>query len=84
MKILFFGRLSDEIGCREWLYEPAETHISFDDLLIAMQDALGDNVASFLTLPDVTVAVDQVIVDTDKASIASASEVAFFPPVTGG
>lgn len=82
MKVVYFARLREAIGQSEEelaLPEGVETTSQLKELLIAR----GEPWASALKGQRVLVAVDQEHAGYDD-SIKNASEVAFFPPVTGG
>ena len=80
MKILFFARLRDSIGC-------AETSLSLPGP-VAVEQAVKmlleqhpDWADAFNTA--VLVAINQNMADMD-ATVGNDDELAFFPPVTGG
>ncbi len=78
MKLLFFGRLRDEIGADELDCFPPPTVDDAKSLRLWIESeypALLD--------PKVRMALDEVLVN-GNAPIAGVSEVAFLPPVSGG
>ena len=80
MKILFFARLRDSIGCAETsltLQQPTSVQ-QVVALLLAQHPDWSD---AFST--PVLVAINQNMADMD-ASVSNDDELAFFPPVTGG
>ncbi|MFC3149514.1 molybdopterin converting factor subunit 1 [Litoribrevibacter euphylliae] len=82
MKVVYFARLREAVGQSEEelvLPEGVETTGQLKDLLMAR----GEPWTSALKGQRVLVAVDQEHAGYDD-SIKNASEVAFFPPVTGG
>ena len=82
VKVVYFARLREAIGKSEeeiTLPENVETTGQLKDLLISR----GEPWASALMGNRVLVAVDQEHAGLED-SINGASEVAFFPPVTGG
>jgi molybdopterin synthase sulfur carrier subunit len=80
MRVLLFGPLSDIAGWREQALDPAPaTLYALRDRLAAEDAALGAALAG----KGVQAAVDKVIVRGD-ADLASALEVAFLPPMSGG
>jgi molybdopterin synthase sulfur carrier subunit len=77
-RVLLFGRLADQAGWRDRAVEAAS--------LAALREALaGDDpaLAEALSGPGVQVAVDKAIV-RGEAMLATGSEVAFLPPMSGG
>ncbi len=83
MRILYFAWLREKTGCAgETIDLPAEITTVRD--LIVWQQARGENFASaFANEKLVRCAVDLEFAGPD-AAIGQASEIAFFPPVTGG
>jgi len=79
-KVLLFGRLSDLAGWRERVFEPAPATLSALKAEIA---AVDPDLGAALDGPGVQAAVDKTIVRGDP-SVASAHEVAFLPPMSGG
>ena len=82
IKVLFFGRFRDDLGCSNLEVEAIELTI-VDDLrakLIKMHTSKWQKV---LTATNVIIAVNQKIVDAEYP-VKDADEVAFYPPVTGG
>lgn len=83
MKILYFARLRQIIGRgQDDINVPAEvkTVSALIDFLKGRDDGVA---AAFADLRTLKVAINQSHVSFD-ASLAGATEVAFFPPVTGG
>ncbi len=78
--VLFFGRLRDLAGAGE-IEAPTgcATLAHLRAQIGASNPALGEALAA----PGVRAAVDRVIVPAD-ASIESAREIAFMPPLSGG
>ncbi|WP_428242545.1 molybdopterin converting factor subunit 1 [Gynuella sp.] len=80
MKILFFARLRDSIGCAETSLEvpqPTQVHKVIKQLLNDhpdWQDAFDK---------PVLVAINQTMAEMDS-KVSNEDELAFFPPVTGG
>jgi len=83
MKLLYFAWLREKLGAAEEnLTLPANLATVAD--LIAWQKTRGQNfAAAFGSKNQVRCAVDQDFA-TPATPIANASEIAFFPPVTGG
>ncbi|MGZ8282223.1 MAG: MoaD/ThiS family protein [Allosphingosinicella sp.] len=81
MKVQFFGRLGERIGRETQLELPADTH---DVAGLRHELArLHPHARSDLLSPTLRACVDDVIVP-DDAPIRADSEVAFFPPLSGG
>lgn len=81
MKILFFGSLGDRIGREVEVTVPAEGCAVSE--LRQMISAGNPNAASALASSSVRACVDDVIVP-DTFVLRPGSEVAFFPPLSGG
>jgi len=83
MKLLYFAWLREKLGAAEAnLTLPANLATVAD--LITWQQTRGQNfAAAFGAKNQVRCAVDQDFA-TPATPIAGASEIAFFPPVTGG
>ena len=81
MKILYFAWLRERIGTGR---EEVETAAATPAALVAELRAREPRYeAAFADLNVVRVALDQELSDWD-APLAGVSEVAFFPPMTGG
>ena len=81
MKILYFAWVRERIGLpSEELENRSGTVRNLIEDLRAREERYA---AAFADLSALRVAVDQQLTDFD-ASIEGASEVAFFPPMTGG
>ena len=82
VKLKYFSRIRETIGKTSELVEIKSTNIQ--DLIEELQ-AMGEQY-SVLKGRDFAVysAVDQRIVTDVKTSIEGATEIAFFPPMTGG
>ncbi len=83
MRILYFAWLRETTGCAgETIDLPPEIATVRD--LMAWQQKRGPGfAAAFTNIKLVRCAVDQEFAGLD-AAIGQASEIAFFPPVTGG
>jgi len=83
MKILYFARLRQVIGRgQEDIEVPAD--VKTVSALIDYLKSRDENIAAaFSDLRTLKVAINQSHASLD-ASLADATEVAFFPPVTGG
>lgn len=81
MKVLYFAWLRERIGLNA---EQIETQAATVADLVAELSAREERYAvAFADMSAVRVAVDQTMTDI-SASLVGASEVAFFPPMTGG
>ena len=81
MKILYFAWVRERIGLPSEELENRSGTVR--DLIEALRAREERYAAAFADLSALRVAVDQQLTDFD-ASIEGASEVAFFPPMTGG
>jgi sulfur-carrier protein len=77
--ILYFARIREAVGVGQEQIDLPAGVVSAGDLV----DWLALRHPIFAERDRLRVAVDQAMVDFDTP-IASASEIAFFPPVTGG
>ncbi len=81
IKVLFFAKLRETLGCGELSVEPAgeDTTESIRQRLMAdhpnWQEALSDE--------QLLIAVNQNLC-TQEQTVGDGDELAFFPPVTGG
>ena len=83
MKVKYFAWVRERIGKAEEIIEPPESVRTIDDL-IAWLTARGEGYAYAFEKPKVIrAAIDHAHVKQDVV-IAGASEIAFFPPMTGG
>ncbi|MHC5306834.1 molybdopterin converting factor subunit 1 [Bartonella sp. LJL80] len=83
MKLRYFAWVRERIGRDEEDLAIPDTVVTVADLLRFLR-SLGDNYAYALEAPElIRVAIDQEHVEHDIA-LAGASEVALFPPMTGG
>jgi len=81
MKVLYFAWLRERIGEP---FDEVETNAATVSDLVAELSAREDRyAAAFADITAVRVALDQELSDFD-ASLEGVSEVAFFPPMTGG
>lgn len=81
MKVIYFAWLRERIGIpHEQVETSATTARELVSELIAREERYA---VAFSDLKAIRVAIDQELSDLD-ASIQSAREVAFFPPMTGG
>lgn len=82
MKVLYFAWLRERIGESEEAVNP-EGCETVADLVSTLRARDERHEAAFADLAAVRVAVDRKVRDWD-APIVGATEVAFFPPMTGG
>ncbi|MEM0987812.1 MAG: molybdopterin converting factor subunit 1 [Pseudomonadota bacterium] len=81
MKVLYFSWMRERVGLAS---EEVETRAATARDLAQELAVRGENYAyAFENLAAVRVAIDQEMAELDTP-LAGASEVAFFPPVTGG
>lgn len=81
MTILYFAWVRERIGIpRETVESDAQTVAELVEELVAREARYA---AAFADISALRVAVDQTLTDFD-APLAGVSEVAFFPPMTGG
>jgi molybdopterin synthase sulfur carrier subunit len=80
IKILFFASLREKVGCDSLVIDP-QSEITIEELKSQLK-AKGEPWKSALS-GSVLAAIDQEMVTSD-AIVPDPSEVAFFPPVTGG
>ena len=81
MKVLYFAWVRERIGLPSEELENRSGTVR--DLIEDLRAREERYAAAFADLSALRVAVDQQLTDFD-ASIEGASEVAFFPPMTGG
>ena len=81
MKILYFAWVRERIGLPSEELENRSGTVR--DLIEDLRAREERDAAAFADLSALRVAVDKQLTDFD-ASIEGASEVAFFPPMTGG
>ncbi len=82
MQILYFGRLREAFGRgAETLAPPAEATVA--GLIAALRGRGGVWAEELAEGRSFRVAVDQTVA-TDDAALGPGSEIAIFPPVTGG
>ena len=83
MKLVYFSWVKERIGIAEETIElPGDVKTVAD--LLAWMPGRGDNFANALSEPSIIrVAVDQEYATSDT-DVTKASEIALFPPVTGG
>lgn len=83
MKLIYFSWVKERIGVAEEAVDLPETVKTVADLL-AWLPGRGENFANALVDPAIIrVAVDQEYA-TPETDVTNATEIALFPPVTGG
>lgn len=82
MKVLYFAWLRERIGESEETVD-ATGVATVADLVETLKSSSEGHGAAFADLAAVRIAVDQKVAGLD-APLAGATEVAFFPPMTGG
>ena len=83
MKLVYFSWVKDRIGMAEEPIDLPDNVQTVADLL-AWLPGRGENFANALADPPITrVAVDQEYA-TPETDVTKATEIALFPPVTGG
>ena len=82
IKVLFFARVRDQVGCNELEVELPDTVSNvgaFTDLLKSRSQACRDALSN----PNILVAVNQEMASS-QTTVEDGDEIAYFPPVTGG
>ncbi|HWD13737.1 molybdopterin converting factor subunit 1 [Pseudochrobactrum sp. sp1633] len=83
VKLVYFAWVREQIGKSEEHLDLPQEVVTVSDLLKYLA-GLGENYAQALRFADVIrVAINQEHVEHDTA-VAGASEIALFPPMTGG
>ncbi|MDC0602148.1 MoaD/ThiS family protein [Aliiglaciecola sp.] len=80
MKVVFFGKLREQVGTS--VIDVIETPENIEGLLKVLKSK-GDNWRQAFDDNDVLIAVNQTLCDSSQM-LSFNDEVAFFPPVTGG
>lgn len=82
IKILYFAKLRDQLGCGEEAFELTPESCSVTELKqrLAERDSVWQQA---FTGSQILVAVNKVMA-TSETQIKAGDEVGFFPPVTGG
>lgn len=83
MRLLYFAWVRERIGTGEETVEPPEAARTVADLADWLRRRSAGHAAALADLTRLRAAVDQRFVPLDS-ELGDASEVAFFPPVTGG
>lgn len=83
VKILYFAWVRERIGKVEEVVEPPTDVATVADLVDWLKSRGEEYAYAFENEVVIRAALDQIHVKRD-AAIAGASEIAFFPPMTGG
>jgi molybdopterin synthase sulfur carrier subunit len=83
LKVLFFARVREQLGCASLELLFPETGFDLDGLQRQLCDEHGEGWCDVLRQDNIIRAVNQVVV-TGNVGLSDGDEVAFFPPVTGG
>jgi molybdopterin synthase sulfur carrier subunit len=81
--VLYFSWVKEKVGISEETATLPSNVFTVSDLMDWLADQSSGHAAAFADRSLIKSAVDQIHVD-HTAPISTASEVAFFPPVTGG
>ena len=83
MKLVYFAWVRERIGCAEETVSPPPEVVTLADLVGWLRGRGEAYAYAFENAGVVRAAIDKVHAKPD-APIAGASEIAFFPPMTGG
>jgi molybdopterin synthase sulfur carrier subunit len=83
MRILYFAWLREKTGIAEETLQPPPGINTIQDLITWLQTLSPGHAAAFAQQNQVRCALDQEFAHLASA-IGNATEIAFFPPVTGG
>ncbi len=83
LRVLFFGRLREELGCDQLELSMADAGADLDSLQANLCSARGERWRAALGAANIIRALNQQMV-AENAALNDGDEVAFFPPVTGG
>jgi molybdopterin synthase sulfur carrier subunit len=83
MKALYFAWVRERIGKTEEEISPPEPVSTVAELMAWLRDRGDGYAAAFENMKTIRAAIDHTHVKHD-ATIKSAREIAFFPPMTGG
>lgn len=83
LKVLFFARVRDQLGCSSLELHWPVTGIDLDGLQEQLCRERGDVWCDVLAQVNMIRAVNQLVMPGNCA-LCDGDEVAFFPPVTGG
>ena len=83
LKVLFFARIREELGCASQDIEFSNQITDTKSLVRFLSEQNGAQWAEVLGQDNLICAVNQTVVD-GACNLTDGDEVAFFPPVTGG
>ncbi len=83
IEVLFFAKLREDLGVSHLSVESRPEITTVASLQQWLVDQHGESWAAILNDNNIIRAVNQQVVELDY-EVADGSEVAFFPPVTGG
>ena len=83
VKVLYFSWIKEKVGAGEELLSPPDSVETVSDFVDWLRTRSPAHDSAFENLKQIRAAVDQVYVPLESR-IGVATEIAFFPPVTGG
>lgn len=83
MKLMYFAWVREKIGIAQENVSPPETVSTISELITWLESRGPEYRSAFENRECIKAALDQTHVD-HHTSLKGASEIAFFPPVTGG
>jgi sulfur-carrier protein len=83
LKVLFFARVRDQLGCAALELPWPECGLDLDGLQEQLCVERGEHWRAVLAQDNMVRAVNQTVVNGNRA-LRDGDEIAFFPPVTGG
>jgi molybdopterin synthase sulfur carrier subunit len=83
MKLIYFAWIRERLGIEEEVIELPDTISTVEELLLWQQGRDEIYEGAFADLGTIRVALDQFHAERDDL-IKDATEIAFFPPMTGG
>ena len=83
IKVCFFARVREQLGCSELSLPWPDAGANLDALQEHLCSTRGSQWREVLSMENMVRAVNQVVVAGNPA-LHDGDEVAFFPPVTGG
>jgi sulfur-carrier protein len=83
LKVLFFARVREQLGCASVELPWPETGTDLDGLQEQLCSERGDTWREVLAQVNMIRAVNQLVIEGNCA-LHDGDEIAFFPPVTGG
>ena len=82
IKVLFFARIRDQVGCAELTVELPDNVANIGDFTDLIK-ARGAGFDEALSDPNILVAANQEMAG-EQTTVEDGDEIAYFPPVTGG